>query len=404
MDINKNMITVKSKALENEVRVQREIGRYGDTTVGPTVVVIAGIHGNEPSGIFALKHVFERMYELHPDFKGNIVALSGNLPALERGERFIKNDLNRIWQSERVEEIKNGLLDVDEILPDINQQIDIYRHIETIFKKHPGPYYFIDLHTTSADSVPFITLNDTLRNRKFALNFPVPIILGIEEFLNGPLMSYINELGPIAMGFEAGSHDDLQSIKNHESCIWLALKAIGCLDEDHIPDYKRHYGRLAGQSIDGKRVFEIRFRYARTEAEGFEMQAGFQNFQPIKKETFLARNKKENIHALETGRIFLPLYQQMGDDGFFIIREIKWFWLGVSAWLRKYNFGRFLRWLPGITIKDNHVRTFKINAGIARWFVLDIFHLLGYRRVASCNNHHYFTRRKFDIDEPKHIL
>ncbi len=404
MDISKKMVTVKSKALDTEVRIKREIGRYGNVKNGPTVVFFAGIHGNEPSGIFALKNVFRHLEKQRPEFNGNVVALSGNLAALERGERFIKDDLNRVWQSERVEKIKNGTLDIDEILPDINQQIDIYRHIETIFKNHPGPYYFIDLHTTSADSVPFITLNDTLRNRNFALKFPVPIILGIEEFLNGPLMSYINELGPIAMGFEAGSHDDIQSIMNHESCVWLALSAVGCMDKKRIPDYQHHYDLLAGQSIDGKRVFEIRFRYDRKEDEGFVMKPGFQNFQPIKKDTLLAHNNNGPIYAVESGRMFLPLYQEKGDDGFFIIREIKWFWLVVSAWLRKYHFGRLLRWLPGITVKDNHVRTFKINAKVARWLVLEIFHLLGYRRVGSHDKYHYFTRRKFDINEPRHIL
>jgi len=404
MDIKTKMVTVKSKALKSEVRIQREIGHYGDVKTGPTVVFFAGIHGNEPSGIFSLKQVFEYLEKWRPDFKGNIIGFSGNMAALERGERFIKKDLNRIWQNERVEKIRNNGFDVEEIMPDIDQQIDIYRHIEMLFREHPGPYFFVDLHTTSAESVPFITLNDTLRNRYFALNFPVPIILGIEEFLNGPLMSYINELGPIALGFEAGSHDDIQSIKNHESCVWLTLAATGCMSKKDIPDYDNHYSQLAGQSIDGKRVFEIRHRHHRHETEGFVMQPGFQNFQPIKKDELLARNKNGDIHASESGRMFLPLYQVKGDDGFFIIREIKWFWLGISAWLRKYHLGKLLRWMPGITIKDNHVRTFKINAKIARWLVVDLFHLLGYRRVSSKNRFHYFTRRKFDTDEPKHIL
>ena len=47
------MVVVKSKALEKQVAIDREIGSYGDPKQGPTVIVFAGIHGNEPSGIFA---------------------------------------------------------------------------------------------------------------------------------------------------------------------------------------------------------------------------------------------------------------------------------------------------------------------------------------------------------------
>ena len=35
---------------------------------------------------------------------------------------------------------------------------------------------------------------------------------GIEEYLNGPLLSYINELGYVAFGFEGGQHDDISAI------------------------------------------------------------------------------------------------------------------------------------------------------------------------------------------------
>ena len=59
------MVLVTSKALDQSVDVDREIGRYGDEQGGPTIVVFAGIHGNEPSGIFALKRIFSDLNNLN---------------------------------------------------------------------------------------------------------------------------------------------------------------------------------------------------------------------------------------------------------------------------------------------------------------------------------------------------
>ena len=39
-----------------------------------------------------------------------------------------------------------------------------------------------------------------------------PIVLGIEEYLQGPLLSYINTLGYVSLGFESGQHDNKQAI------------------------------------------------------------------------------------------------------------------------------------------------------------------------------------------------
>ena len=302
---------VKSKALDQEIAVDREIGRFGNGKTGPTIVVFAGIHGNEPSGIFALKDVFSGLENINPKFNGHLIALAGNKPALERGKRYIHQDLNRVWHSDIIHKIKDNGWQHDKILPEVEQQIKIYLHIENIFKEYKPPYYFIDLHTTSSESVPFITINDTLRNRNFALKFPLPIILGIEEFLSGTMLSYVNELGPIAIGFEAGNHDVLSSIKNHISCLWLTLVATGCMRKKDLPQYQQHYDQLKIQSNDSKKVFEIRFRHERTETENFLMDPGYENFQTIKKDQHLAKNDRGNLYASESGRIFLPLYQNM---------------------------------------------------------------------------------------------
>ena len=84
------MIELKSEALGKSIEVDRIIGHIDGASDGPTMIFTAGIHGNEPSGIFALHQVIEELKAKNVAVHGQIYALSGNLWALQRGERFHK--------------------------------------------------------------------------------------------------------------------------------------------------------------------------------------------------------------------------------------------------------------------------------------------------------------------------
>ena len=87
--------------------------------------------------------------------------------------------------------------------------------------------------------MPFITINDALINRKFSEQFPVPIVLGIEEYLNGPLLSYINQMGYVSLGFESGQHDDFSAITNSIAFVYLALVYSGVLKEEAVINFSK---------------------------------------------------------------------------------------------------------------------------------------------------------------------
>ncbi|HNJ39741.1 MAG TPA: succinylglutamate desuccinylase/aspartoacylase family protein, partial [Acidobacteriota bacterium] len=87
----------------------RIIGTYGGTAPGPQVICIGGIHGNEPAGVHALKRVIHQLNETRPPFQGEIVALSGNLNALNSECRFFSKDLNRQWTTAKIQAVKDTL-------------------------------------------------------------------------------------------------------------------------------------------------------------------------------------------------------------------------------------------------------------------------------------------------------
>mgnify|MGYP000107882312 CR=1 FL=1 len=70
-----------------------------------------------------------------------------------------------------------------------------------------GPIHFVDLHTSSAPGPPFLTVGDTLRNRRFSRGFPLPLLLGLEEQVDGSLLEYLNNHGFVTLGVEAGEHE-----------------------------------------------------------------------------------------------------------------------------------------------------------------------------------------------------
>ena len=370
------MTTVYSKALEKSIKIDRLIGHIKGIQSGPTLIFTGGIHGNEPSGVFALQKVIQEVEEKNIPLKGNIFAISGNLLALEKGNRFENQDLNRLWTSERMKHLYEG--NVDEKNVDEVQQIKICKIIKEILKTESEPFYFMDLHTTSSETIPFLTVNDSLLNRKYTKQYPVPIVLGIEEQLDGPLLSYINELGYVAFGYEGGQHDDLSSIENHIAFIYLSLVFTGCIKKEDI-DFNHYYELLAKTSIDSREFYEIFYHYKIKKNESFKLNPGFFNFQKLKKNQILATTDGKNIKALKKGRMLMPQYQSQGDDGFFMIRKIHPIYLNLSITIRKMHIDHILPLLPGVRWLSSEKTALIVNRKIAWIFAKQFFHLMGYR-------------------------
>lgn len=385
---------IESKATGETLDVDRIIGSVKGELPGPTIIFTGGIHGNEPSGVFALNDVLKILEAKKSKLQGSIYAISGNLWALERQERFHKQDLNRLWTKSRMQTILAGReseLNQDE---DTKQQLEIHSEILNILEKEEGPFFFIDLHTTSGETMPFLTVNDTLLNRKFSLQFPVPIILGIEEFLDGPLLSYINYLGYVAVGFESGQHDALSSIENHLAFAMVSIVNAGCLSEDDLPEYESYYNKLSDITKDAQNIYEIIYRHEIAKTDLFTMNPGFQNFQTLKKGTFVANSNSEKVMSPRGGRMFMPLYQAQGNDGYFVVRKTPYFFLKVSAFLRKIKFDKMLVLLPGVRWANKKQKTLVIKQSVARFFAKEFLHILGYRSRQMDDKHMYAKSRE----------
>lgn len=356
------MIEIYSKARQKTIRVDRIIDIVESKKIGPTLIFFGGIHGNEPAGVFALHEALSSLRKNKFLLRGAIIGIAGNMHALAHDVRYMDTDLNRIWTSNGILKNINGGNRAED-----KEQQELMETLREVMKQNKGPFYFFDLHTTSGTTQPFITINDTILNRKLASQFGVPIILGIEEHLNGPILSYINEWGYVAIGYEAGQHDELKSIKNSIDFINKALQLTGMMAKDKM------------QYSDTDQFYEITYRYSLQRGDQFNMCEGFKNFQIIASGQHLAVHNGGWINARSDSIIFMPLYQEQGEDGYFLIKKIAPVFLKLSGIIRKAKLDNLLTWLPGISWGNKTKTTLQVNQKIARFFATDFLHLMGYR-------------------------
>ncbi len=372
------------------------VGAFIGNASGPTLVVVGSIHGNEPAGLRALIEVSGQITSSNFSINGRVYFLAGNTRALRHGVRYIDQDLNRAWTRGNMGSL--GTL-VSMASSEGHELAEIDQQLDSILITAKSEVYILDLHSTSATGEPFATVGDTLRNRKFAQNFPVTILLGIEEQLEGTMLEYLNNTGAVTLGFEGGNHAAPETVANHAALIWLALANTGIMAAADIPDLAAHRSRLLAARRKG-RVIEVRHREAIHADDEFQMDPGYNNFDPVAKGQALAKNRLGTIHAHENGLILMPLYQKLGEDGFFIGREVAGFWLALSALLRHARVHNLIRALPGVTQDKDEPETLKVNTKLARFFPLQIFHLLGFRKRRWIEHNLVVTRRKHDTESP----
>jgi len=370
----------------------RYVGRVHGTAPGASLIVTGGIHGNEPAGIIAARRVLTHLHEHEIPLRGDLVAVAGNLDALEMGWRFVEHDLNRVWSSDRVEALRTS----DSALDDAEQRQQ--RELLSIFEEQQrtarGDVVILDLHTTSAGGPPFCLFSDTLANRRIAMRLGVPAVLGLEECIDGTLLDYSTKAGMNAFVVEGGRHDDVASADYHEAAIWLTLIALGMVDYDHVPDATRNRAALADSTRGLPNALEVLYRHPVHETDEFCMRKGYVGFQRISQNEHLADDKLGAIRSRETGRILMPLYQEQGNDGFFVIREILPFWLHVSTVARALGIPKLVPLLPGVRRHPDRADWIVVRKSTVRFFRSEVFHLLGFRTHHETDDDVIFATRR----------
>ena len=374
------------------VRVQRVVGEVTGAQPGPLLLLVGGIHGNEPAGLTAALRVFQKLEAPAPNgggLRGRLVALAGNLAALDRGERYLDRDLNRIWTDAETPDARAGPREIDE-------RRDLLRAIRAELGRAPERAVLLDMHSTSAEGAPFCIMGDTLRNRVIARRLGVPVLLGLEEAVEGTLLEYFGELGHAALCLEGGQHERPSTVDHHEAAVWITLVGLGMLAREDVPCYDEHRRRLRRAGSGLPTTVEIRHRHRIQRGESFRMEPGFKNFQPVGEGRVLAWSSLAGggeVRAPFRGLLLMPRYQGQGEDGFFLGREVRRPWLALSAFLRRLRAERLLPLLPGIRRHPTRAEALVADRRVARFLTVEVFHLFGFRRCSAEGGALVFARR-----------
>jgi succinylglutamate desuccinylase len=313
--------------------IHRIIGSFGGQNEGTLVLVFGALHGNEPAGVKALEIVFQMLESeaaSNPDFRfqGKLTGVLGNRQAFEAKYRFLEKDLNRQWTSENIRRIEHnrasGLTAEDF---EIAELLDVI-HAD-IQEVKPETLILLDLHTTSAGGGIFCIPTDESAGLRLAKSLQVPVILDLLKGVEGTLLRFAAE-GHFQMGgfpkrafgaaFEAGQHDDPQSVGHAVAAIVHCLRSAGCVSQDALKnDFET---ALAAYSDQLPKVTRLLHVHHIRPGDAFQMRPGYANFQPIRQGEYLADDVTGPIFSPHNGLILMPLYQPKGSDGFFIVEEL----------------------------------------------------------------------------------
>ncbi|MEM9936561.1 MAG: succinylglutamate desuccinylase/aspartoacylase family protein [Bacteroidota bacterium] len=303
----------------------RPLGQFEGKVGGPLLIVICQMHGNEPAGTTGFRTVLRLLHQWQSDkgfdFYGRMVGFIGNMAAHQQGIRYQEFDLNRIWKEAHIERARKygtGRF------PEYKELLELHALIQQEIDSYPAEQVFImDMHTTTAKGGVFTVPGPSQESQDIISSIHAPTVNGLLDFLSGTLMQYVDEYFPekniTAAAFESGQHI-LPSSGRYATAgiltILCRLRMIPAmyLENEYNEELTTYASMLPMQT-------KLVYRHAVNKGDEFRMLPGFKNFTPITKGMLLAHDKKGEILSPYTGYMLMPLYQERGDDGFFVVEE-----------------------------------------------------------------------------------
>ncbi len=276
---------------------------------GILVVVLGGVHGDEKTGIKAVKSLSDLSAAGEKELnEGKLTIILENEDAIKIGKRSItpERNLNRMFSDSHL----------------AGPDLDFYesRRAHELVPILPSADISLDIHSTSVPTPPFLPCAFSPRHEKAYRWFDAGIVLADPGFILGGQCSttdeYVDYCGGIGICFETGYANDTSRLPAVMKGILNILADQGMIDASEpvvppVPSYRVY--RLIRKVI----LTQDGFRYAR----GFP-----QSFQEVKKGELIGYHGDLPETAEEDGVIaFTRAVDQwkLGHDIFFLARRIK---------------------------------------------------------------------------------
>lgn len=183
------------------------VREFGDD---PDIAVVAGIHGDEPCGPDAV----EALLDDPPDFQRPVKFIIANERALERGVRYIDEDLNRAFPGDPESESHEQRL-AHRLLGELDGCVTLA------------------LHSTQSYAHPFALVDSIdAETAESCAALPVDAVVETADYADGRLISY-----PGTIEVECGLQWSETAAENARDLVTAFLSATGVLPADPEQEY-----------------------------------------------------------------------------------------------------------------------------------------------------------------------
>ncbi len=294
----------------------RIIGTAGKLDSDTVLVVIGATHGNEHEGIQALTRVFDQLRAAQLQPEGYLVGLCGNREAAQQNRRYLGHDLNRIWTPQHLQQMHT------DALPEYAEMRELESIILGLEPRSRQRAVLLDIHTTSSPNGTFwVSMPSSDVDLMRQSN--APIIHGLHEVsgLPGTTTVYFGQQGYATHALEGGQHGTEQAVQNLQAVLWQVMAHLGMVTptqaRQHAPT-PTTMDALCRSGVPQELTFC--YRHAITSEDRFKSVPGLKNFDFIPEGTLLAHDRHGPVYAPQTGYLLMPLYQDEGSDGFFLVK------------------------------------------------------------------------------------
>lgn len=258
---------------------------------GPTIAILAGVHGDERAGILAFKNLLKTCKPT----RGSIFFILGNLRAVQKNVRFTESNLNRCF--------------IPNIIGDSYEQ----KRAREIMPILDACDALLDLHgfkDTAGDPVSICDEPSVKVARKL---LPPIVSTGWGDAEPGGSDTYMHMQGKIGITVECGPIADSASNGRlvAEVAVHQFLKYFGMIDTP-IPF-----------STKKKKHVQVHYAVKRT-SENFTLREGMHNFQELSRGEVYGQQDGQDFVAEAGDVIIFPRpHQLIGHEAFIIGKVIR---------------------------------------------------------------------------------
>lgn len=259
----------------NSINTKIMITTFDTKKDGPNLVVMGGVHGDEPCGVAAVREAMSR----YAITRGRITWVIGSPKAVASSRREYQTNLNRMFRP-------------DSLLSDYEKQTYEYMRSRELMPILVEADALLDIHSsTTPETLPFVICEP--QSYQTASLLPATIVVsGIDSLHPTGTDAYVNQTGGQGICIECGNHNDPQAVAVANEAIRNFLYAFDVLE--------------SSESVSSITQRYIKAEWIYKNESEFKLAKNFSEFAKINAGEVIGYDGVREVYADKSGIILFP--------------------------------------------------------------------------------------------------